>query len=237
MRFEGLREALLAGGIAPRYVRRYLRELEDHLADLINAQRAAGYDETDAAIRARALLGNKTELAAAMLAQPGLKSLPARAPWLVFGVLPPLAIPALFMIAALPLVATANLHGMVGRNTIVAPAWFRDLAHITALIANLLLAPGVAALLVWTATRQRLSWKWPLLALILVALLGVHMGADFPQAGRRGGHINVGLLPQSPHLLVLTLAAHGPLLVAQFLLTLAPALWLARKRQSDLARR
>ena len=34
MRFEALRETLLQGGIAPRHVRRYLRELDDHLADL-----------------------------------------------------------------------------------------------------------------------------------------------------------------------------------------------------------
>jgi hypothetical protein len=229
MPFEALREGLLAAGIAPKHVRRYLHELDDHLAELTEAQRTAGHEEPDAAMRARALLGSDTELAAAMLAQPGFKSLSARAPWLVFGVLPPLGILALFMIAALPLVATANLHGMVGHNTIVAPGWFRDLAHITALTANLLLAPGVAALLVLTASRQRLSWKWPLLALILIALLGVHMGADFPQAGRRGGHISVGLLPQSPHLFLLMLAANGPLLLAQFFLTLAPALWLVRR--------
>jgi hypothetical protein len=89
MRFETLRESLLHGGIAPRHVRRYLRELDDHLCDLTEAQRAAGHDEADAAARALALLGSEEELGAAMLAQPSLSSLPARAPWLVFGLLPP----------------------------------------------------------------------------------------------------------------------------------------------------
>jgi hypothetical protein len=43
--FDELRERLLRAGIAPRYVRRYLSELADHLADISaerNARAAAG---------------------------------------------------------------------------------------------------------------------------------------------------------------------------------------------------
>lgn len=54
MPLEDLRERLLAAGIAPRHVRRYLAELEGHLDDLIQDQRDAGYDTEDATIRARA---------------------------------------------------------------------------------------------------------------------------------------------------------------------------------------
>src|SRR3954470_19062621 len=89
MRFEGLRETLLKGGIAPRHVRRYLGELSEHLEDLIKEQQALGYDAEDADVRARALLGEDPELAAAMLEQKRFRSLPARAPWLVFLLLPP----------------------------------------------------------------------------------------------------------------------------------------------------
>ena len=38
MPFEALSETLLRAGIAPRHVRRCLRELGDHLADLSEAQ-------------------------------------------------------------------------------------------------------------------------------------------------------------------------------------------------------
>ena len=38
MRFDAVTEALLKGGIAPRHVRRYVRELDDHLDDLIRRQ-------------------------------------------------------------------------------------------------------------------------------------------------------------------------------------------------------
>ena len=75
MRFEGLREILLKGGVAPRHVRRYLAELSEHLDDLTEKQRAQGYDGEDAALRARALLGEDRELAAAMLEQKSLRSI------------------------------------------------------------------------------------------------------------------------------------------------------------------
>ena len=77
MRFEGLRERLLRGGIAPRHVRRYLRELEEHYADLYAAQREAGLDEADAAMVARAQLGADENLAKAMLEQRDFRSISA----------------------------------------------------------------------------------------------------------------------------------------------------------------
>src|ERR1700761_3879740 len=89
MRFDTLRETLLAGGIAPRHVRRYLAELSEHLDDLTAEQRALGYDETDATLRARARLGDDTELAQAMLVRKQFHSWASRAPWAFFGLLPP----------------------------------------------------------------------------------------------------------------------------------------------------
>ncbi|HWY62012.1 MAG TPA: hypothetical protein VNW15_08955 [Rhizomicrobium sp.] len=230
MLFEGLRETLLIAGIAPRHVRRYLRELDDHLADLTEAQRAAGHDEEEAALRARALLGGDTELAAAMLAQPGLKSLPARAPWLFFGPLPVLAIFAGFFIAGLPLVLIARVHGWMGHDHMAAPGWFQSLAYITALFANLALGPGLAALLAAAAWHQRLDWKWPVLAIAILALIGMHMTAHFPPPGQRGGEIGIALIGEAWYLAPHP-APEASILLAQFVLTLAPAFWLLRKRR------
>lgn len=89
MRFEAVADSLLKGGVAPRHVRRYVRELDEHLDDLTAQQRASGYDGEDAALRARARLGDDAELTQAMLEQPGMKSWAARLPWLVFVALPP----------------------------------------------------------------------------------------------------------------------------------------------------
>jgi hypothetical protein len=42
MEFNTIRENLLRGGVAPRHVRRYLAELDDHLADLTARETDAG---------------------------------------------------------------------------------------------------------------------------------------------------------------------------------------------------
>src|ERR1700748_1601694 len=121
MRFEALRETLLRGGIAPRHVRRYVRELADHLDDLAAAERAAGRDEEAALLAAQARLGGDDALAAAMLARPELKSWAAKAPWLVFGLVPPLATMAGLFALALLLVLIADWHGAWMQHQIPAP--------------------------------------------------------------------------------------------------------------------
>lgn len=229
MRFDALKETLLKAGIAPRHVRRYVRELDDHLADLTSAQREAGHDEETARLRAQALLGGDSELASAMLAQPGFKSLAARAPWLVFGLLPPLAMIPLLFFTVLPMALIKKLHETANTGVMFAPVWFQELAHATALFANFALGPGLAALLVWTGLRQRLDWKWPLLATAIIALAGFHMFARFPDIPGRGGQMGITALQ------VFRLLGHYPTtpasILAQFFLTLAPALWLLRDRK------
>jgi hypothetical protein len=46
--FNELRERLLRAGVAPRHVRRYLKELADHLADLTAEEERAGRSGADA---------------------------------------------------------------------------------------------------------------------------------------------------------------------------------------------
>jgi hypothetical protein len=241
MPFDALGEELLRAGVAPRHVRRYLRELTDHLADLTEAQRAAGHGEEDARLRARALLGGNGELAAAMLAEPRLRSWAARAPWLVFGLLPPLTIVAAFAALILPLVAIANFDHMALH--LGAPVWFQRLAQGTAFAANLTLTPALALTLVWLAGRQRLSRIWPLLGIAVLLVLSVHMTTHFPApdpqsgqiglarvhktTGPYGGQIGLAIVPISSMLRV-EMRPELPLFLAQMLLTLLPALALLR---------
>src|SRR5690349_17785120 len=88
--FESVREQLLRAGFAPRQARRYVTELQEHLADLTSQQRESGLDAEAAAERARRLLGSDAQLARAMIERGGPRSLAARAPWSVFAVLVPL---------------------------------------------------------------------------------------------------------------------------------------------------
>src|SRR5215467_3796223 len=90
--FDELRERLLRGGIAPRHVRRYIAELEDHLNEL-RAQ-----EDTEAAALAR--LGTAEGLAKPMLDRREFRSWTARAPWAVFG-LGPIVMLALSIVVAL----------------------------------------------------------------------------------------------------------------------------------------
>lgn len=190
MPFEALRERLLRAGIAPRHVRRYLAELSDHLDDLIQAQRDAGYDTEDAEIRARARLGDDDDLAQAMLARPALYSLPARAPWLVFGLFP---LAALIGLCAVPVVLLALIAGGHAQSGGSARVWFQDLTLSLVFLGNWALPPLTATLFAVLASRQRLPARWPLIAGIVLAVIGFHMQASFPGPHSHGGSLGIGL--------------------------------------------
>ncbi|MEO7054794.1 MAG: hypothetical protein ABI191_07440, partial [Rhizomicrobium sp.] len=141
MQFKALGEALLKSGIAPRHVHRYLAELSEHHQDLMAEQRAKGYDAEDAAIRARARLGNDDELADAMLSHKQFRSWVARAPIAVFCLLPP-AVTLLAAFAVMtPLVFCARLASLLGHGGIYAREWFRILVLITLALGNFALTP------------------------------------------------------------------------------------------------
>lgn len=224
MRFDLLRETLLKGGIAPRHVRRYLTELSEHLDDLTAQQREAGYDGEDAAIRARARLGGDAELAGAMLEQKQFRSLAARAPWAVFGLLPPVAgIVAAFALIA-PLVLIAHIGRMTSPHGILAPSWFQQMAAVVAMLGNLTLPPLLAAIFVMLAVRQRIARAWPLLAVVLLALLDLQFRAQFPPPSHHGGSLSIGAALWLHH--PGNLADAWPLAPVQLALTLLPLLWL-----------
>jgi hypothetical protein len=228
MRFKALGETLLKGGVAPRYVRRYLAELSEHLQDLTAEQRAKGHDAEDAAIRARARLGNDAELAEAMLSHKQFRCWAARAPIAVFCLLPP----AVTMLAAfavmMPLVLCARFAGLSGHGGIDARQWFRTLVMITLAFGNFFLAPALALSFVWIARRQRLPEPWPLLAVALIVLVDLQFQAHFPALGHRGGEVGIGAGMWLFHLHDLLETWH--LAVTQLFLTLVPALWLLQRK-------
>lgn len=190
-RFETLCETLLAAGIAPRHVRRYERELEDHLDDLIATQNDRGYDGEDADLRARALLGSDEELAEAMLARREFRSLAARAPWLVFGIVPPLLVFALLAGAGLSML---GVWALMPFHHSPAPAWLHRLAADWGMFANLGAGPLAAVFLVVVAVNQRAPWRWPLFAVVSTAALSAFTVflVRLPQTGKPG-EIGFGL--------------------------------------------
>jgi hypothetical protein len=228
MRFDTLRETLLKGGVAPRHVRRYLAELSEHLDDLTAQRCEAGYDKEDAAIRACARLGDDSELAQAMLDQPGMRSWPARLPWLVFVALPPVltAVIGLALYAAVYFIGNGAAKiaavmplpesGLVGFSTVAMTA------------ISVLAVPMAATLLALLADRQRLKPLWPLLGIALLLLATPMFSSKFGH--HHDGYLRVGyglVIPSQWSEIV----RFWPLMLSH-LLALLPVAWLIHRRRS-----
>ena len=190
--FEALEDRLLRGGIAPRHVRRYLRELGEHLADATEVQRAAGLTETEAAMMARTKLGNDDELADAMLKQRDFRSFSARFPWAVFGFAPPLimAIAIAFPVMLIALLGKlALLLSLVQRGS-VEPGWLQFAINALLNTGNLLAMPLAVLLMTMIIWRQRLSPAWLLLSLAVLWPLILCATVEFPataEVARKSG--------------------------------------------------
>ena len=229
MPFEAVAETLLKGGVAPRHVRRYVRELDEHLDDLTAQQRAAGYDRDDAQVRARARLGEDSELAQAMLEQPGMRSWPARLPWLVFLLLPPVLTVAIGLLFYAAFYFVGDGAAKINAVVPVPQDWLIGVS-VTAMTAiNVLAVPVMAVLLVVLARRQRLKPLWPLLGIALLLLAT-------PMFGYKFGHHHDGQLSANYGLVFpgrwSTVVRFWPLMLSHAL-ALLPAAWLALRRKGS----
>lgn len=239
MQFDALREKLLRAGVAPRHVRRYLRELQEHLADLTEKQLADGHEAKDAALRARAALGTDDDLAKVMLARRGIKSWSACAPWAIYFLLPPLATLLSIIVFISSLVIVAGTSGILDQH-IPVPDWFQDFVAIAAATFDMLLVPIIALLFVAVARRQRLKPIWPLAGITMLLLLSIHMSAGFHAPTTYPGlqfrlsyHLNnfgvsIKVMPMFSIGAWRALAAQWPVMLVQWTLTILPLLWLWR---------
>jgi hypothetical protein len=194
-RFNRLSERLLHAGIAPRHVRRYVRELGDHFDDLVREEKADGATRELAETRALSRLGNDDDLANAMLSRPELRSLTARYPWAVFGIAP-LVIPLLSAVAALyfEIWFINHVHGLFSYLTGQPPG------PVTAKLATQVftmyntLAVYVAPLLFawafyWLGSQQRMRLGWIATGVVLICVLGGFQELVFYDKGYVGGGV------------------------------------------------
>ena len=188
--FESVRDQLLRAGIAPRHVRRYVRELREHLADLTSRERTAGLDATAAGERARTLLGTDAQLVQSMIDR-APRSLAARIPWAVFSV-----VPVVLLVAVLATVARSMMHLLGPVHTAWpggVPNTYNGVISGASLVADYLLGPLVAGGCIALALRQRLSSRWVWVGIGLIALIsgmfGFYMNILPPRAGFPGGAV------------------------------------------------
>jgi hypothetical protein len=173
---QELGERLLRAGVAPRHVRRYVKELSDHLADLTREEGRSGLSRTDAEAAALRRLGSIEQLAQAMIEQRGLHSWSARAPWAVFSCTPLLVLTLAYLFACFilwsgwqiflpradtpfvensgPIYALQNIYFQIGR--------------MIYFMAPILVGWGIGLV----AARQRLKAIWPAVGMALVAWMG-----------------------------------------------------------------
>jgi hypothetical protein len=212
-------------------VKRYLRELSDHLADLTETQSAAGLNAPDAAMMARAKLGSDAELADAMLKQRDFRSVSARFPWAVFGVMPPVAVIVAFFLLLPLMIILGHLGGAIGTDNklvLPVPAWFDWTMTTLVFLANLLIGTALAFLLARMAQRQRMKLVWPLAGMALILILGVR--GSF-HAGDDGISFNLStLLVSYRGFGSAVFPYHWPTFLTQAALLCMPLAWLIRHR-------
>ncbi len=193
--FDSLRTRLLEAGIAPRTVDRYVAELTDHLADLSPEFAREGLSRRHAEAAALARLGDLDTLAAAMIARKELRSWTVRAPWAAF-LLAPLMGFVVVSIAGLALIVSiVQRHRPDALSPAILPDWFGGL-HTAVTGFDLYVLP---VLLGWTivlvALRQRSTMLWPLLGMVVIALIGgaAQLNMILPTAPGMHGEISVGM--------------------------------------------
>ena len=242
-RFDRLSERLLHAGIAPRHVRRYVRELSDHFDDLVQEELAGGASRELAETRALSRLGHDDDLADAMLSRPELRSFMARFPWAVFG-LGPVVMLVASVVAALYLEIWL-LNQPIG---IFSYLTGQPPGPVTAKLAtqvftvyNTLAVYGVPLLFAWLfyrlGSRQRMRPVWIVTGVTLICVLGGFQNLIFYDTGCRGcGHLIVssGLLAPFWHFFAPFDAAEG-LARAAMNLAIAGVWWLAHRKKASHA--
>jgi hypothetical protein len=223
-----LREKLLRAGIAPRHVRRYLGELDNHFEDLANEERAKGRSLDDAEALARTRLGSDDALAAALLARPGLRSVTARYPWAVFG-LAPIALSFIVVIAAVFVeVGFFNLLTALTGGPRVAPdpAWIKVITWIWNTLFTYATPLAIAWLMLVVGQRQRIAGMWLLIGVAIASIAGGFHWVHMTWHDQGGGELTVGFEQPYSHGMLVTAALRA----AINLLLVGGAYWLWQRR-------
>ena len=195
--FNELRERLLRAGVAPRHVRRYLKELADHLVDLREEERLAGRSPADAESAALARLGSIDDLAGAMIDKTRFQSWCARAPWAILGVAPLAVLAAGYLFACIILWSGWRAF-LPGASTPFVPV--HGLAMLYFNVGRLLYF-GAPVFVGWgigiIAARQRFKIIWPAIGMLLIAwsAAAAHVQVTGPDLSSRAGHVGLGFSP------------------------------------------
>ena len=180
--FEPLRERLLAAGVKPWRVRRYLAELADHYDDLLAEEEESG--KLGGIARAAALmrLGSIDDLAEAMTSQGRFRSLAARAPWALFPGGAVLGLAAGYGVTTLLMLGAVQAFALPVGTHVMPPGWLPPIADAIFGFDRYILPVLLGWFMAFIAVRQRLPALWPVMAMAGLSMLGagLYCNADWP---------------------------------------------------------
>ncbi|MGH9514514.1 MAG: hypothetical protein ACRD3P_02425 [Terriglobales bacterium] len=193
--FNELRERLLRAGVGPRHVRRYLKELSDHLADLRAEEERGGRSGVEAGAAALARLGGMDDLGKAMIERREFQSWSARAPWAVFGLGPLCLLAGAWFIALLILWTGWQIFMPQASTPFIG---LIDGWAVLYFGVGRLLYFGAPIFIGWVmglvAARQRMKALWPAIGVIAISLLSALAQVHAHGPATPGGfpHVSLG---------------------------------------------
>lgn len=187
LNWRELRVSMLKNGIAPKYARRTIIELQSHFADLKARALDEGLAESKAQQRARREIGDEAAILREILSKPELRTLPSKFPKLFFTLVPTFSVLLTFgATLALFLLAYESWNAIdAGRELAVwqklpVQAWF--------LISCYLLVPAYALVTIAIAKQRCIAAFWPAVGIAIMIFLGSSWAytLDWPTAGAAG---------------------------------------------------
>lgn len=181
--FKAIKRRLLRGGVAPGHVKRTIRELGHHQADLVADARSTGASPEEAAMLARRRLGSDDRIVRAVLSRPELKSWAHTWPWAIYAVAPLVCYCLVIVLIAGSIgiwleIAHERLTQEAFFN-MVTIGWVRFLfEHFTLLILHSL-SVVAAAVICYIASQRDMPVLWPAIGVVVVLVFGSGLNAFF----------------------------------------------------------
>lgn len=169
---NNLQNALLRGGMQPKYARRLVEELQAHALDLIDQGVRDGLDWKESMSSAREILGDEETILQVSLAQKELKTLSHRYPKTIYLLAP---------LAGLILSASAIIYAVVVLVPLIfnidfqqsIPVWYTALFGASTFSVTHLAIPVTISFMLILGMKRYVQHRWPVIgALILLFLSG-----------------------------------------------------------------
>ena len=193
--FRELRSALLRGGIASKHVSGMVKELRQHYVELYEAALESGLGSEAASDKALAALGDLDLVIGEALAKPELLSWGHRWPWLIYGVVPPLAPIGITLALGLLTIVAIDSDFIVSRTQVrPIPIWIAGALHGMRVFLMYLLPALLAAGWARYSARGHAPLLGPIVAVLLTAAVGcgVNLYVDLPTVVGEMGQIGGG---------------------------------------------